>query len=316
MPTLTVMTRNLYVGSEFAPVLEATSLQEALEAVPAVLDEVRASDFPGRSRLVAAELAEARPDVVGLQEAVLVRSGAPDAAAPTETVLDYLSLLLEAATGRGMDYRVVAQTTNIDASMPSGLPPTALLRLTDRDVLLIHPDLPIFGVRSGTFDARGSFDVGGIEIELTRGWISAEVEVGDHALRIVSTHLETSQFPDVQLEQAHELLAGPLRADGPILVMGDLNAQAPDAPAYRLLLDAGFRDGWAATHPDDPGLTCCQDPDLRNADDHLYERIDLVLVRGDIEVVETRRTGVDASARTPGGLWASDHAGVVASLQV
>ena len=96
--------------------------------------------------------------------------------------------------------------------------------------------------------------------------------------------------------------------------MGDLNTQAPEAPAYRMFLEAGFEDAWTVAHGDEPGLTCCQAADLRNPESALYERIDLVLFRGPFEVLTVDRTGETPEARTTSGLWPSDHAGVVATL--
>jgi endonuclease/exonuclease/phosphatase family metal-dependent hydrolase len=314
MTALTVMTRNLYVGSEFEPVTAASTLEEALAAVPAVHREILESDFPGRAERIADEIVEVAPDLIGLQEAVSLRSGPLDGGEPTEVDREYLVLLLAALERRGSEYEAVAQVWNIDTTMPSGFPPTKKLRLTDRDVLLARPGIAVRDSATGTFDARGGLDIGAGSVPLTRGWISAEVELGDASIVIVTTHLETSQFPDVQLSQANELLAGVLDTDRPVVLIGDLNAQAPDAPAYRLLLEAGLHDAWTTANGNDPGLTCCQEADLRNAESKLYERIDLVMLRGPFDVTSVRRTGYTPAARTPSGVWPSDHAGVVATI--
>ena len=136
------------------------------------------------------------------------------------------------------------------------------------------------------------------------------------SILLVSTHLETSQYPDVQLGQARELLAGVLETDRPVVLIGDLNTRAPAAPAYRMLLDAGFVDAWTTIQGDDPGFTCCQQADLRNPESSLYERIDLVVFRGPFEVLRATRTGETSAARTGSGLWPSDHAGVVATVEL
>src|SRR5438128_104782 len=111
------MTRNLYVGTEFLPLLLATNLQETLAAVPDVYREILASDFEERAEGVADEIAGARPDVVGIQEAVRLFSGPPDEE-PTKEVLDYLGLLQAALHRRGLAYKPVGQVWNIDATMP------------------------------------------------------------------------------------------------------------------------------------------------------------------------------------------------------
>ena len=74
MATLRVMTRNLYVGSEFAPVMSAATPEEALAAVPEVHREIVESDFASRAERVAAEIA----DEIDLPEGKeLIREGEP-----------------------------------------------------------------------------------------------------------------------------------------------------------------------------------------------------------------------------------------------
>src|SRR5438876_1108377 len=152
-----------------------------------------------------------------------------------------------------------------------------MLRLTDRDVLLAKPELAVRYPRTGSFAARGALEIAGGSVPLTRGWISADVEMDGANVLAVTTHLETSLYPDAQFAQARELLDGVLDTDRPVVLMGDLNTQAPEAPAYRMFLEAGFEDAWTAAHGDEPGLTCCQAADLRSPESALYERIDLVL---------------------------------------
>ena len=48
----------------------------------------------------------------------------------------------------------------------------------------------------------------------------------------------------------------------------------------------------------------------------LTERIDFVLFRGDFAVHSVEVVGDEPVDRTPSGLWPSDHAGVVAQLEV
>ncbi len=69
--TVTVMTRNLYLGADLDPVVKATSFSGALKAVAAGWAQVQANDFPTRARAIAAEIARAKPDFVGFQELVL-----------------------------------------------------------------------------------------------------------------------------------------------------------------------------------------------------------------------------------------------------
>ena len=127
----------------------------------------------------------------------------------------------------------------------------------------------------------------------------------------------------MQLGQAEELLAGPANTTLPTVVVCDCNSNAhgagSDATArYGLLIASGLTDAWTIKRPRAPGFTCCQAADLSNARSSLAERIGLVLVRGDVDVVRARVTGARPAERTPrpARLWASDHAGVVATLRL
>jgi hypothetical protein len=71
---VTVMTRNLYLGTDLNPILTAPSLPALLVAVGAGWAQVQANDFPARARALADEIADSRPDLVGLQEAMLYRT--------------------------------------------------------------------------------------------------------------------------------------------------------------------------------------------------------------------------------------------------
>ena len=67
-----------------------------------------ASDVPSRVDGMAAEIAKARPDLVGLQEVAIWRAVYPPTFSPTG--FDFLELLLDALAARGEHYVVVATT--------------------------------------------------------------------------------------------------------------------------------------------------------------------------------------------------------------
>jgi hypothetical protein len=80
--------------------------------------------------------------LVGLQEAVLVRTQSPPdgpATPATTVVLDYVQILLNALAARGLHYEVVVQSINFDAELPSAL--GFDVRHTDREVILARADL-------------------------------------------------------------------------------------------------------------------------------------------------------------------------------
>lgn len=334
---LRVMTRNLYLGADLAPVLAATSPQALVAAVTAAYANVQATNFPERADALADEIAESDPHLVGLQEAVLWRSQTPAGpGSATHIEYDFLQILLDKLSARGKHYAPVASVTvgsdfEAPRSTPAGLQD---IRLTDRDVLLARTDLPkrVFSVanaQAATFQNHVSIcrPVLGCPpsppLQVRRGWAAADATVRGHTARVVTTHLEPAS-PTVQEAQAGELLAGPLKTKLPTVLLGDLNSAAGGVGAtpgtatqsYNILLAAGFIDAWTATRHRDPGFTCCQAPDLRNPTSSLTQRIDYVLFRGKVTARATDRVGESQADRTPSGLWPSDHAGVRSVLQL
>jgi len=158
------------------------------------------------------------------------------------------------------------------------------------------------------------------------------VELEESVGRLVVAHHKPNwPFPlEVEREQqalraarAVERHAG----DGPAVVLGDFDA-TPDAGSVqfwrgrRSLEDVSvcYQDAWETVHPTDPGLTFSAENPLVRAGEvatAVSRRIDYVLVRAGrhgalLEVVRCDRL-LDQPV---GGVWASDHYGVVADLAV
>ena len=131
--TVRVLTRNLYLGANLDPILQAKSFHEAFLAVEADWAQVQANDFPTRARAIAREIAQTRPDFVGFQELTLYRTQTPAdlTVTPATTVaLDYAAELRKALAARKLHYRFVGIGSATDAELPSGDPPTMDIRLT------------------------------------------------------------------------------------------------------------------------------------------------------------------------------------------
>lgn len=326
--TITVMTRNLYDGvdAQVAQLLQdlATGQPQIviLMDAGAVMAAAKASDFPGRAALIAKEAASVRPELISVQEAILYRSQCPadfvtGNAAAVE--VDFLQELLAALRNEGLHYEVVAVSQNIDIEMP-GLTPQGLcdLRLTDRDVILARTDeVKVSNVQAAHY-ATVCYQI----VPWIRGWISADVKTNGRTFRFIDTHLDTEDCATEQTQEAMELLAGPANTELPVVLAGDFNSDAYGAqmptPTYPALIAAGFVDTWSAVHGDDVVYTCCQDPGLADPVpfSSQQKRIDLILTRGRLSAIGAVRLGADPEDRTASGLWASDHAGMAATLVI
>ena len=97
-----VMTRNLYLGADLGPAIAAPDLASFVAATGGVLRQTTATNFPVRAKGLAAEILDVEPDLVGLQEVALWRTGpasiAPLLGAPRTAATvryDFLQLLLD-----------------------------------------------------------------------------------------------------------------------------------------------------------------------------------------------------------------------------
>lgn len=330
---LTVMTRNLYIGTDVSLVLTAESPEDIPILAAQAFQTLLATNFPERAQALADEIAQTQPHVVGVQEATVIRTQTPGDAVgggtdPAQTVLfDYLDILLEALDVRGLDYRVAGSVENVDIELPmlAGTDPLTFadIRVTDHDVILVRQDVDVARVQTANFQAELPLEELGTS--LPRGYVAIDATLHGRTYRVVNTHLEPFALP-VQMAQAQEL-AAVLDAEAlPIVLLGDFNTPAPSGDTYQFLLENGYVDVWShASRPNrTAGYTCCQAADLSNPASFLDERIDLIFFRSGEErhghnglgAVFVDVLGEENRDRTPSGLWPSDHAGVVATMRI
>ena len=320
-----VMTRNLDAGTDLNLVLGASDQASFVQAIDATLTEISDANIPARAALVADEIGAQKPDLVGLQEVTLYRTG-PLSLQPTgvQTVLyDQLDLLMSELAKRNLKYSVALVQNLLDVEVP--VPTRNMnLRMTDRDAVLIRSDLlqadlDYYNLQTRRFQALLPLPVlGGITVP--RSWESMQVTLHGKTFQFVSTHLETTipgvpETVQIQLGQVQELLKS-LPSDMPVVLLGDFNANAEagldHTGAVELVVGAGFKDAWSTLYPGDPGYTwpLFGEDQFRFQVQGPYERIDLIFSRG--------LTPVSARRLSYGAFWgqcASDHVGVVATLQ-
>lgn len=329
---ITVMTWNVYVGTDVDAVLAAENPEQVPQLVAEAFQTLLATNFAERARAMAAQIAKWQPHLVGLQEISVIRIQSPGdtiiggTVPATEVRFDYLKILLDALRDRGLNYRVAGQVQNADVEVPMvvNLNPLAFddVRLTDFDVVLARSDVKISRVTTANYAA--TLPVESLGIKIPRGYVAVDATIGGKTYRFVNTHLEPGFIP-VQMAQAEELVVT-LQDEGlPVILVGDLNTPAPDGTTYQFLGAQGYVDMWGRNLEHvSSGFTCCHDADLSNPTVNLEKRIDLILVRNPpvpqaksaVGSVQATVVGDELSNRTTSGLWPSDHAGVVAQLLI
>lgn len=300
---VTVMTRNLYLGADLIPLATAPA-DQFQHAAGTVFDSVNATDPNGRMKLVAAEIAKAKPDLVGLQEVSLWRTGAAPA---SNVVYDYSATIMRELARRHAHYRLVTlkRGFNVEGPTDRGFD----VRLTLGDAILARRGVKVSHVRSGVFAKQLTIPTQGVgPVPVTRGWNALDARVGKVRLHFVNTHLE-AYSADVRLAQAKELVAGPLKSKLRTVLVGDLNsgpdlAQPADRLPYAAIAGAGFRPERTAKD------TCCFGDSLNTgAWDH---NVDWIMAKPKLKLVRASFTGNETTAA---GLHPSDHGGLVSTLR-
>ena len=324
LPPFTLMTWNIYQGADLSPLFNATTPSEFVTAVGSAYNRFQATNFGERADSIADKIQETRPDLIGLQEVILLRTQIPSdgpVTPATNITLDYLQILIDTLAERGLIYEPIVVQNGTDIEVP-GLISTGLvdIRLTDRDVILAranNKDFTLSNIQGAQFAAKLPLTTPFGPISIPRSWVSVDVTFDkENKARIVSTHLEPLS-PIIQGLQADELLNGPGSTHLPVVFIGDFNSNADGigTPTYTKLIDAGFIDAWTIKGKGN-GFTCCQADDLLNNDSSLTERTDLIMFQGDFKIKNIGLVGNSQNDRTISGLWPSDHAGIVATLKL
>jgi endonuclease/exonuclease/phosphatase family metal-dependent hydrolase len=300
-----VMTRNLYLGADLIPLATQPAGAPFQQAAGRLVDEVTATDPDGRMKLVAGEIAKAKPDLVGLQEVSLWRTGA----SPASTVrFDYTKTILAELKKRHAHYRLatIKQGFNVEAPTDRGFD----VRLTLGDAILVRQGVKVSHVRSGLFTHQLTIQTQGIgPVVTSRGWNSLDAQVGKAKFHFVNTHLE-AYSTSVREQQARELVKGPLKSKRRTILVGDLNSgpdleNPDDRLAYAVLARAGFKPERTAKP------SCCfGDAGSPAKWDH---NVDYVMAKPKVKLVRSVLTGLEQTAT---GQYPSDHGGVVSTLRL
>ena len=321
---LRVMTRNIYLGGDIFLPIPAPNRAQFEKKAQELWDQVQSTNFPARAKLLAREIKQQKPDLIGLQEVALWRrgpNGVKDGAATpaTQVVYDFKKSLLAELKRAGLKYRVgdTQRETDIEASIDDGYD----VRLTMSDVILVkkRKGLKVRKRSSKNFKARITVPTAGGQFTSTRGWTAVDASLKGRRFRFLNTHLEAFLAATRQA-QAKELIAkgGPATKRGRVILVGDLNSDRDgldngDPIPYRDLTNFGYRDAWV--RGGGKGFSCCfNSPLIREPPPAPFDhRIDHILVKPKTKASKARIVGRDPRIRA-GTLWPSDHGGAAVTL--
>lgn len=318
---LTVMTQNLYDGTDRTGLLEAATFPEFVAAVDSIYSNLLATKPIDRLTLIAKEIAANKVDVVGLQEAAIWRIGISTAPANTAK-FDYIQILLNELQKLNQSYFVVAVLPGFDVQLPGS---NQYIRLTDRDVIIARKDLIARGYQFTNLQVQDYLSnetytvpvLNNAQVSERSGWASFDLVTDELKTRIVTTHLNFNpRFdPTIATAQAKELLSSVSQSNLRTVLLGDFNSNAnniadPTFATYDVILHEGYNDTWTLVNGNSAGLTCCQNEDLANTVSNLAVRYDLILINR-LKPLNVKIVGNQQSS----SLWPSDHAGVIAIVQ-
>lgn len=295
---VTVMARNMFLGVDIRRAAGPKTIEELTVLIKQLIAEEQATDVPNRIKLMAAEIKKADPDLVGLQELTYWQLG--------PTVIDYGDMLSKAIDDAGLDYRLIrSKTREADVSVQT---PEGLGRFSIENAILVKKGVKTSGLKQAPFKTNITFPNATGNTPVNRGWMSLNATIGKAKFRFVNTHLEAFSA-DQRTAQAKELVAGPLKSSGQVILVGDLNSnknekKPEDRPAFQAIEGAGFRVTQTKKQ------TCCLNDDLKTGvRDHT---VDFVMTKPKLKLLKSDLLGV--GPKTPAGTEAADHAGVFSSL--
>jgi endonuclease/exonuclease/phosphatase family metal-dependent hydrolase len=272
------MTRNLYLGADLTPALQANNVDQAINAGGEIVNQVHATRFPSvRAASLAAEIRKRKPDIVGLQEAawwrtgpvnLLAALGSPVAAQTDPQGGDFLADLLKKVNKKtkkkkgAVQYVLAAVEPEFDFELPvnddgngNGLAGADHNeRLTMRDAILVRKGVGVKFKKptGGHFNTllRVQLAGGVTSLDVTRGWVAINVNARGRSFRFVNTHLEAFDSQGTNTtNQGTTLGRGDIRAAQAAQLVGPGGAANSTRPVI-LLGDINSDDDTVANNGD------------------------------------------------------------------
>jgi endonuclease/exonuclease/phosphatase family metal-dependent hydrolase len=304
-PTISVMTRNLYLGADLIPLATTPPGAQFEQTTTNMFAGVTSETPDARMKLVAGEIAKAKPDLVGFQELSLWRTGPAPA---SKVAYNYIKTITTQLKKLHQNYRVVAikQGFNVEGPMSAGND----VRLTLGDAIIARKGVKVKHVHSAVFKNQLTIPTQAIgNVVTNRGYNQLDATVHGVTVHVVNTHLE-AYSATTRLQQAQELAKGALRSKLPTILIGDLNSgpnlpKPEDRPPYQAIAKAGFKPERTSK------FSCCfNDLSDKTGWDH---NVDWIMAKPRLKLVRSFITGTET---TRAGVHPSDHGGVVSVLRL
>ena len=244
-PTVTVMSRNIYLGADVGVALELIPNMPA--AAQFMWDQVNKNDFSKRSVALAKEIQSYKPDVIGLQEATIWYCKKNAWSKKTE-VFNFTDQLLQALGG---DY-VLASKDGTTAFNPgysiNPIPFVTMVKDPERfqklfgqdkaacgfqigDALVIKKTLATQVIKVGNTEYEASYSIVPTLMTIYRGYTWADINIAGIPTRFITTHLESiwdeNKVPNAA-KQATQLINDVKETKMPLVIIGDFNSDPRD----------------------------------------------------------------------------------------
>jgi endonuclease/exonuclease/phosphatase family metal-dependent hydrolase len=321
---VTVMTRNLYLGSDIINLATAPDIPTLAQAAKAYFQTVEANKPEVRMKAIAAEIKKVKPDVVGLQEASRwnrgpngVQDNNIDVLNANQVLIDYLKLLTDDLKADGLTYTVAKATTEMDIEGPHA--DGYDVRLTMRDAIIVKKGIKVRARRGGNFKDKFSVDTKIGKANVTRGYEAVDLQKGKTRFSVANLHAE-AYSPDIAESQVKEFVKKALPSKRyPAFVTGDINSDPGSVgtsdergterlpKAYKAMIAGGFFNQLPRRITSGYGEVL-----TKNDPSKLDEWLDHIFTRGDIKLRRSSMVGT----KMVGGVWPSDHRGIVATFRI
>ena len=246
--TLTVMSRNLYLGADVGVAMDLIPNFSA--AAQFMWSQVAATDFKKRAPILAAEVIANDADVVGLQEATHWYCK-KNAWSKKVVVFDFTKEFLDATKRLGHEYVLAAKDGKEAFNVGYSIPAIPFLTMVDdphtfqrifgqssaacgfeiADALVVKKELAGKVIQVGNSEYETSYSIVPTLMTVYRGYTWADITYAGSTVRVVTTHLESlwdsNKVPNAAL-QAQQLISDLSDTKIPTIVIGDFNSDPRD----------------------------------------------------------------------------------------